>query len=67
MKASLIPVSVAPLFDEAFREQVERIGGLLAEEAEILPPVRLGQPLPEADAVVLPQLSGEAYRRFADF
>lgn len=59
MKARLVPVSVVTSFTEAFRDQVGRIGGLLADEAEILPPVRMGDPLPDSDAVILPQLSGD--------
>jgi hypothetical protein len=40
---------------------------LLAEDADILPPVPLGAPVPEADAVVFPQMLGDAYRRVGDF
>ena len=34
---------------------------LLAEDAEVLPPVALGSRLPPADAVVFPQLIGDAF------
>jgi hypothetical protein len=36
------------------------------EEVEFLAPVALGSVLPQADAVVFPQMLGEAYRRLAD-
>ena len=41
--------------------------GLLADHVEILEPVPLGGSLPEAEAVVFPQLLGEAYRRVEAF
>jgi hypothetical protein len=65
MKAGLVPVSfdgAGPVFDA----QVAALRVLLAEEAEILEPVTLGGPLPEADAVVFPELTGDAYHRVAD-
>jgi hypothetical protein len=40
---------------------------LLVAEADFLDPVPLGADLPPADAVIFPQLLGEAYRRLADF
>ena len=46
--------------------QVEALRSLLAGEAEILAPVPAGAALPGADAVVLPQVLGEAYRQIAD-
>ena len=36
---------------------------MLAEQAEFLPPLPLGVPLPEAEAVIFPQMLGEVYRR----
>jgi hypothetical protein len=65
-KARLVPLYFAGRDDE-FYGQVERLKSLLAEEAEILEPVALGAPLPEAEAAVFPQLLGEAYRRVEDF
>jgi len=67
MKAQLIPIYFDPGRDADFDRQVKTLGGLLADCAEILPPVPLGAALPAADAVVFPQLLGEAYRRLADF
>ena len=61
MKARLIPVYF-PGRDEDFDKQSDILKVLLAEEAEILEPVALGSPLPEADAVLFPQMLGDAYR-----
>jgi len=67
MKARLIPLYFEPGRSEGFDRQVEALKALLADRAEILAPVALGSSLPQADAVVFPQLLGEAYRRLADF
>jgi hypothetical protein len=67
MKTKLVPVYFDPGRDDDFDRQVAALNKLLGDRAEILPPVALGKPLPEADAVVFPQLLGEAYRRVEDF
>lgn len=67
MSARLVPVCFDPGRDQDFDRQLGNLKALLADCAEILPPVALGQALPEADAVVFPQLLGEAYRRVEDF
>jgi hypothetical protein len=61
VKARLVPVYFKSGKDDDYEQQVNRLGGLLAEEAEILEPVALGSSLPEAEAVVFPQLLGDAY------
>jgi hypothetical protein len=66
MKARLIPVYFRSGIDDEFKEQLNTLGRLLAEEADILEPVALGASLPEAEAVVFPQLVGEAYKQFKD-
>jgi hypothetical protein len=63
MKARLVPLYFPVGKDGEFEQQAERLKILLAGEAELLEPVALGSPLPEAEAVVFPQLLGEAYRR----
>ncbi len=63
MKARLIPVYFGATPDEECLGQVKRLRDVLLEVAEIVDPVPLGGPLPEADAVVFPQMLGEAYRR----
>src|SRR5664280_1044411 len=65
MKARLVPLHLTPSWDGEFGAQVDRMRDLLREEAEILEPVALGDDLPEADAVVFPQLLGDAYRQAA--
>jgi hypothetical protein len=61
MKARLVPVYFRSGRGDDFGRQAVTLQELLAEEAEILEPVALGSPLPEADAVVFPQLLGDAY------
>lgn len=61
MKARLVPCFFVPGRDDEFDRQVEALKSSLAEQAEILDPVALGSPLPEAEAVVFPQLLGAAY------
>jgi hypothetical protein len=63
VKARLVPVYFKSGMDDQYEQQVNRLAHLLAEEAEILEPVALGSPLPEAEAVVFPQLLGDAYSR----
>ncbi|MCP4398033.1 MAG: hypothetical protein GY801_12145 [bacterium] len=67
MKARLVPVYFKSGRDSVFNTQVERLHNLLAEEAEILEPVELGSSFPEAEAVVFPQILGDAYRQVVDF
>jgi hypothetical protein len=61
--ARLIPVYLSDAPDGDFVQQVDHLRTLLASEAELLEPLRLGAKLPEADAVVLPQLLGAAFRQ----
>jgi hypothetical protein len=67
MKATLLPIFFEPGRDQGFDNQLTILRQLLASEAELLSPVSLGSPLPEADAVIFPQLLGEGYRRGAEF
>ncbi|MBE0698152.1 MAG: hypothetical protein IH586_14625 [Anaerolineaceae bacterium] len=62
MKAKLIPVYYESAQHPDFVKQLGNIKQLLAEEAEILEPLPVGAVLPEADAVVFPQMLGQAYR-----
>jgi hypothetical protein len=67
MKATLQPISFAINPDEEFIKQLATLRELLADEAEFLPAMPLGHPVPEAaEAVIFPQLLGDAYRRLAD-
>jgi len=67
MKARLVPLYFDPGRDGDFDKQLATLKTLLADEADLLAPVPLGGPLPAADAVVFPQLLGEAYRRVEQF
>lgn len=62
MKAKLVPVFFPKDKTPRFDAQTARLGEALAGVAELLPPVALGSPLPDADAVVFPEILGEAYR-----
>jgi hypothetical protein len=53
--------------DADFDKQLNILRAMFSEQAEFLPEVGLGDPLPEADAVVFPQLLGEAYRNVPAF
>jgi hypothetical protein len=67
MKARLIPIFFDPGRDEDFDRQLQILQSLLGDKVEFLEAVPLGAELPEAEAVVFPQLLGEAYRRLGDF
>ena len=63
MRPRLVPLFFDPGRDGGFDIQLTALGDLLGDEADLLPAQALGQPLPaEADAVLFPQLLGEAYR-----
>lgn len=68
MKATLVPLYFDPGRDADFDSQLARLQQLLADEADFLEPVALGHRVPKAaDAVVFPQLLGEAYRQVDKF
>ncbi|MFV2066937.1 MAG: hypothetical protein ACC645_08140, partial [Pirellulales bacterium] len=67
MKARLIPVYFDPGRDRDFDTQLDALRSLLGEQVELLEPVPLGAPLADAEAVVFPQLLGEAYRQAEAF
>ena len=67
MKARLLPLYFGTAPDADFTHQVDRLRDLLAAEAEILEPVPLSASAGDADAVVFPQLLGDAYRQAAAF
>ena len=66
MKPRLIPLAF-PGRDADFDRQLAILSTLLAADADILKPITLGSSLPEAEAVVFPQVLGDAYRQLADF
>lgn len=67
MKIQLTPIFFQNGKTDRFAVQTGRLKTLLAEEAELLPPVALGEPVPECDGVIFPEILGEAYRRVEDF
>ena len=66
MKARLVPLYFKSGMDDDYGRQLNNLRGLLAAEAEILEPVALGSPIPDADGVVFPQLLGDAYSQLAE-
>lgn len=67
MKARLVPLYFDPGRDSDFDKMLQAIRPLLADRVELLAPAPLGGPIPEAEAVLFPQLLGEAYRRLEAF
>lgn len=68
MKARIIPLYFTSADDPDFAAQLTALHELLAEDTEILAPAALGSVLPDGlDAVVIPQMLGDAYRRLAQF
>ena len=65
MKAKLVPLYFAEANEreqQEYREQMTRLAEFYGDVAEFLPPVRVGDPLPAADAVVFPQMIFAAFR-----
>jgi len=67
VKTRLVPLYFVPGRDDGFDRQLHCLRSLLGNEVDFLPALPLGAPLPQADAVIFPQLLGEAYRRLEDF
>jgi len=67
MKARLVPLYLDPGRDGDFDTQLAAMRELLADDVEFLEPVALGQEIPAAEAVIFPQVLGEAYRRVPAF
>ena len=62
MKAKIVPIYFRKADDPGFVAQLEKLRTLLADEADIVEPVKLGEPVPEADAVIIPDMLGDAFR-----
>jgi hypothetical protein len=67
MKARLVPLYFDPGRDGDFDRMLEALRPLLAERVELLEPLPLGASIPQAEAVLFPQLLGQAYRSVAAF
>lgn len=66
MKPRLLPLAF-PGLDADFNQQLSHLQNLLVADAEFLEPTVLGSHLPEAEAVVFPQVLGDAYRQLSNF
>lgn len=66
-KARLVPVHFGDQPGPEFQAQLSVLGNLLGSEVELLSPVPLGAAVPNCEAVVLPEVLGEAYRRITNF
>jgi len=67
MLAQVVPLYFREGRDEDFDTQLDLLKEILEGDVEFLPEVALGDPIPEADAVLFPQILGEAYRQLDDF
>jgi hypothetical protein len=67
MKARLVPLYFDPGRDADFDRQMTALRGLMDDQVEWLDPRPLGAELPPAEAVIFPQLLGQAYRCLAAF
>lgn len=63
MIAKFVPLYFQSAQDPDFIAQLEQLKSLLASDAELQAPVKLGAPLPETDGVIFPQMLGDAYRK----
>lgn len=66
MKAKLVPVYFKSAEDPDFAKQLKQLKVLLADEAEFLEPAALGKRIPETDAVIFPDMLGDAFRRLKE-
>lgn len=69
-RARLVPLYFAERNDREcgeYAEQMERLASFYGDVAEFLQPVQVGDPIPEADAVVFPQMIFAAFRHDAVF
>ena len=67
MLAQVVPLYFKEGRDQDFDTQLELLKEILVNDVQFLPEVALGDPIPEADAVLFPQILGEAYRQLDDF
>lgn len=64
MKVNLTPIYFREATDPDFLKQLSILDDLLHEHVDLLAPTKLGDPLsPETDAVVFPQMLGDAYQQ----
>jgi hypothetical protein len=66
MKARLLPLHFRSGMDGEFSRHLAIVKDLLSSEADFLPPAAVGGRLPDCDAVVFPQLIGDAFSQLVD-
>ena len=66
IKAKLIPIFFKSGNEDEFNNQLNTLRNLLVEDAEILEPIILSSTIPGADAVIFPQLLGDAFKQIDD-
>ena len=66
-KARLVPLYFDPGRDAEFDEQLARLHDMIGDLVDFADPVALGNPIGAVDAVILPQILGEAYRKLDAF
>ncbi len=67
MNARLVPIYFPDGRDQDFDIQLANLHEMLDDDVDILDPIPLGAELPETEAVVFPQLLGEAYNKLDAF
>jgi len=67
MKAKIVPLYFKEGKTGKFDSQLKLLKKLLNDDADILQPLALGAPLSKCDAVVFPEILGEAYRSVEAF
>ena len=68
MKANLTPLYFREVTDPDFVKQLAILKDFLKDQADFLEPVKLGQSIPDdTDAVIFPQMLGDAFRQVDAF
>ena len=63
MKAKLQPLYFKSGMDDEFKSHLGMIREFLKDEACIIEPLELGKPVKDADAIIFPQLIGDAFKQ----
>ncbi len=63
MKVILQPLYFKSGIDDEFKSHLDMIRGFLKDEACIVEPLELGKPVKDVDAVIFPQLIGDAFKQ----
>ncbi len=63
MKATLQPLYFKSDMDDEFKSHLDMMRVYLKDEANLLEPLKIGGTIKDADAVIFPQLTGEAFRQ----